>query len=92
MKVSDDGFRYPITTASSDYRATAAAGFARVARFVARVRFHHITKPETNCRKIARLAADIRILLGMPKMSPVWMARFQMISLVPNAVVRELSD
>ena len=54
-------------------------------------RFHHIIRPVIACATAARLASDIRIFVGMPMMSPVWIARFRMIRRVPAAVVRELS-
>src|SRR5260370_29514876 len=55
------------------------------------VRFHHITPPVTACATSIRLASDITVLLGMPKISPVWMARLAITSRAPAGPVRDPS-
>ena len=58
---------------------------------VARVRFHHMATPLQTCITAIRQASDITALLGIPKMSPVWMARLTITMRVPAGAVREPS-
>ena len=61
------------------------------ARWRARVRFHHMIAPVTTWTTAIRLASDIRVLVGMPKISPVWMARLTITMRAPAGAVREPS-
>jgi len=56
-----------------------------------RTRFHHMTRPLTTCTAAIRLASDIAVLLGMPKISPVWIARLTITMRAPAGAVREPS-
>src|SRR5262249_23410673 len=52
---------------------------------------HHIAAPLTSCASTARLARDITALLGAPKISPVWIARFMVMNREPAGAPREPS-
>lgn len=80
----------------NEYRAIRQLDIAvfvagRFLSFTCLTRFHHIMIPLIACTTSKRLARDMMILLGIPKMSPVWIARFRITRRAPAGAVREPS-